>query len=268
MSSTGGSLCSDCRNEDWNNLVERPLDPDFTRIQPFNVFDNKHLYGRLVRTLTSQVKLESSNCPCCRFLSTINHGIQELNPHNSSLLMTCYALRRLEVTTLGSQMRLEPHQPDQASLALLRLSIQNNEDKKAYWQGRRYIALLGPGKNFKSLKIPHFIMNDFDWIQNAISHCECSQHHVESDRKGPHNVAGLLLIDCKASYPAKSTSDIVTLVASTSWQYATLSYVWGPRGCVKDGTAAPVVNDAMRVTLELGLQYLWVDRHVSSQPNV
>lgn len=271
MSSTGGSLCSDCQNENWNSLIERPLSSNFTQIQPHNSFDDRHLHGRFVRTLKSRADPRCLNCPCCRFLYTINHGIEEFNSENLTLPMNVERyLHRLEVTTLGSQMQLKPHRSDLANLALLRLSIQDKEVEQAYWQGRRHTALLGPGRNSKSLRIPHLIMDNFAWIRNAISHCHCSQSYAKSDSGGSQILDGLVLIDCIASTSARSMSakSIITCSAPASSQYATLSYVWGPEGCVRDGDVPLVVKDAMNVTLQLKLQYLWVDRYVCLRPIV
>ncbi|KOS17285.1 hypothetical protein ESCO_006514 [Escovopsis weberi] len=63
---------------------------------------------------------------------------------------------------------------------------------------------------------------------------------------------GFRVIDCALQPPE---------VVAAKWgePYAALSYVWGPRA--EDQVAWPrTVLDAVRVTRELGLRYLWVDR--------
>jgi hypothetical protein len=77
---------------------------------------------------------------------------------------------------------------------------------------------------------------------------------------------GLKVINC-------NTRRIVP--ASREWKYAALSYVWGSSSipdpppaleCLPHTTPA-TIEDAMKVTVRLGLQYLWIDRYCIDQQN-
>lgn len=56
-------------------------------------------------------------------------------------------------------------------------------------------------------------------------------------------------------------------------KYAALSYVWGQSDNAISGNGGPLqgaprtIQDAMKVTLEVGLQYLWVDQYCINQQN-
>ncbi|KAJ8110879.1 hypothetical protein OPT61_g6397 [Boeremia exigua] len=166
---------------------------------------------------------------------------------------------QLEVTTLDSQMELWPTECSQSGLALLQIGSWQRYDEDTGsgigytggW-GRDWIALLGPEQIPGSLKISSFI-TDFSWMQAAV--LACSQHHTDCLSKDLLSVPGLRVIDCSASSAALS---IVLL--PESGQYAALSYVWGL--VYTDRTEYPaVIADAVKVTRELGLRYLWVDKY-------
>jgi hypothetical protein len=123
-----------------------------------------------------------------------------------------------------------------------------------YWQGLRYIALFGPEKKVgPDLKIPSYI-RDFSWIQNTIH--ECFRQHESCLNTDSVSVPGLRVIDCAAG-----SQTLSTMCAPVSSQYVALSYVWGDAHTSITETPA-VIKDAMKVTLELGLRFLWVDKYV------
>ena len=80
----------------------------------------------------------------------------------------------------------------------------------------------------------------------------CEQHHPRrcGRRRSEHGIPGFKLIDCTQSPPQ-------LVEQSTNANYAALSYVHGSDITEK---WPRVMRDAVTVTLELGLKYLWVDR--------
>jgi hypothetical protein len=94
----------------------------------------------------------------------------------------------------------------------------------------------------------------------AISECldYCKRHHQASCTPLQNvEVPGFKVLDC-VNY------ELVT-ATKLGIEYAALSYVWGTG--VGQPTPAQdfprTIEDGMRVTLSLGLRYLWVDRYVS-----
>ncbi|TGO24411.1 hypothetical protein BPAE_0103g00120 [Botrytis paeoniae] len=164
---------------------------------------------------------------------------------------------QLVVTTLESRVPLEPPAFPQGSLALLQITNWYETGRiSCYSEDKRYIALLGPGKDPAPFKIPLFI-DDFTWIRDAIS--ECCQKHGICISKHSLFMPELLLIDCLADSPT-----ISLVSAPKPCHYAALSYVWG--GVHTTSTEVPaVVKDAIKVTVKLGLRFLWVDRYCIPQ---
>ncbi|KAJ8060904.1 hypothetical protein OCU04_009984 [Sclerotinia nivalis] len=259
MSFEDDSLCSVCRRVDWKDLVERPLDPAFTSERPY-YNDDSHPLGRFVRTMEkSHKQLKSSKCRSCQILSIIKDEDGDEEWWNGE-----FYVRHLEVTTLESQVQLHPPACRQGSLALLQIGNWQRFDNETGWgsgygQGGRYIALFGPGKDPAPFKIPLFT-EDFIWVRNAIS--ECCQQHASCLSAHSLFVPGLLVIDCLADSPTLSL-----VSAPKSCQYAALSYVWGGAHATSTEVAA-VIKDAIKVTVKLGLRFLWVDKYVSYRLNL
>lgn len=75
------------------------------------------------------------------------------------------------------------------------------------------------------------------------------------------NISGLQLIQCSSRTVIRSIGDE---------EYAALSYVWGrpspndrpdEHGRLRDGTLGLTIEDAITLTLSLGLEYVWIDRY-------
>lgn len=238
------SLCSVCQQVDWKDLVERPLNSG-------RALNNYNLERYVRAQKQSRNELKYSKCRCCQILST---SATELDGGDSA--STFRFSHTLQVTTLESQVSLHPPKFLQRSLALLQITRYHTSRqgyKKPY---KRYIALFGPGKDPAPSRIPLFI-EDFTWIRDAILEC-CQQHEICLSKQSLF-VPGLLVIDCLAE---PSTISLVS--APKACQYAALSYVWG--GVHTTSTEVPaVIKDAIKVTVKLGLRFLWTDRYVSCQ---
>jgi hypothetical protein len=92
----------------------------------------------------------------------------------------------------------------------------------------------------------------FHMIKDYLSICRNT--HTECPLvKGPP-IPGLRVTDCTCAVPE-------VIEAPTGCEYVALSYVWSMTG--EDGAGfPPVIMDAIIATVEMGFQYLWVDRHV------
>ncbi|KAF7920845.1 uncharacterized protein EAE98_008874 [Botrytis deweyae] len=256
MSFEDDSLCPKCRRVDWRELAERPLDPEFNR-KKRDEDEQVTFLGRFVQTMTkSHNQLKSAKCRVCLILSIIK---DEDKP--KKLYVDQPNIRNLEVTTLGSEVLLEPPICSQGSLELLQIGNWHSfndetESGYGYRQGKLYIALIAPGKDPAPHRIPPFI-GDFTWIRNAIS--ECCQQYESCLGANPLFVPELLVIDCLA---ASSTLSLVPLPKSC--KYVALSYVWGCAHTTITKVPA-VIKDANEVTLKLGLRFIWVDRYCIRQ---
>lgn len=112
---------------------------------------------------------------------------------------------------------------------------------------------------------------NYDMVKSWISFCQA--HHSGPCSTSDHLVKGLRLIDCRTRRIVK---------AKKSYRYCALSYVWGkgeideliatlaraPTGTADKPlppTLSPALEDAIKVTRRLGLQYLWIDQYCIDQ---
>jgi hypothetical protein len=104
---------------------------------------------------------------------------------------------------------------------------------------------------------------DYDMFNDCIKMCQ-SEHSATCDSTLYRELTPTRLIDCKNRI----------LCAAPNSQYVCLSYVWGDAPADKatsdNTTLADIpqtVSDAMYVTIQLGMRYLWVDRYCIDQNN-
>lgn len=104
---------------------------------------------------------------------------------------------------------------------------------------------------------------DFDVVRGWVRHCERGHTHPDCNPPGLLGLKGFRVIDCESRN---------MIVCPDGKPYVTLSYVWGtePADNLDDDDILPetlprLVEDAIRVTLSLGHQYLWVDRYCIPQ---
>lgn len=99
---------------------------------------------------------------------------------------------------------------------------------------------------------------DYSWLTSSLSRCAQNHEH------GPEvaNLQDMWLIDCHVR---------CVIDAPTSAIYLALSYVWGKPAGGTPSSAGPgtqfgpgvlpqLIEDAMTVTISMGLRYLWVDQ--------
>lgn len=107
---------------------------------------------------------------------------------------------------------------------------------------------------------------DFEMIKRWLRHYDDSdQDHCKPRRLGEsisHSDDFLFqVVDCQ-------TRKVIKATAPSECQYVALSYVWGApasNDSLLKGSPPTVVEDAIYATLELGFQYLWIDRYCVSR---
>jgi hypothetical protein len=105
---------------------------------------------------------------------------------------------------------------------------------------------------------------DYNALRIAIE--QCKKTHLACHDMVAGDVSFLKLIDCQ-------TREVLPASSRPSQNYAALSYVWGKSdhgiGHVRVlllGLLA-TIEDAMLVTIRLGIRYLWIDRYCINQEN-
>lgn len=120
-----------------------------------------------------------------------------------------------------------------------------------------FLAMIKARDEAKSVPTKAKRALDFEYINELASICAKQHGETCAFPAGPQ-VPNLRVIDC--------TTGLV-VDAPDGCCYLALSYVWGePTPAEDDGATEfrQVVRDSIDITKALGLQYLWVDRHVGS----
>jgi hypothetical protein len=104
-------------------------------------------------------------------------------------------------------------------------------------------------------------MIDFSLVRTWLSHCQ-EMHGENCHPIRTANLPGFRVIDCR-------TKCIIS--APVDCKYAALSYVWGKTASHShdlDDSAPTTIKDSMTVTQSIGIQYLWIDRYVSTSAHI
>lgn len=209
-----------------------------------------------------QQSMVNSPCPLCRMLAAIC-------PWKRNSTKRAFALRAFSAVkyefpnTRGKKdvqdtviltiapsnvTRLNPNQARRASA-----TIYTTDHSK----GSQDQRILGNAIN--PLRVDYGMA--VDWIRY------CKAHHRGYCRfqrsKMVYEIPRFKLIDCQSRKVIES---------SPRKEYAALSYVWGSGASRLSTRSLPnpaprVIEDAMTVTQNIGLRYLWVDRYCISQTN-
>jgi hypothetical protein len=97
---------------------------------------------------------------------------------------------------------------------------------------------------------------DYPMIREWIAHCRRTHGKpCQMLTAKPLRIARFRLLDCKTEVVVECTEFA---------EYVALSYVWGFSSNLEDRhqdlLSNAVIRDAMRVTLQLGFRYIWVDQ--------
>ena len=108
---------------------------------------------------------------------------------------------------------------------------------------------------------------DIGRVREWLEHCQA--HHHACRREG--TIPSIKVIDCGTQTLVATDS---LSKSGTDKRYLTLSYVFGPSNPSDkyvDGrriiNVPPLLNDAIKLTVELGYRYLWIDRYCIDQQN-
>jgi len=208
--------------------------------------------GVPVRTVLKITRLKSETCSLCRFLSGSMGQVPEgamcsLNAVQSHVAVTPL-LEKIEAPILCIERRGEYSLFD---LLGIRSSIIFDPD----------------GPISQNLRAITPLIDDYtevrEWIASCVQKHKCHIPRILSGSKHDTKVRNLRVIDCRSRLVGKLPQ---------SGSYVTLSYVWGKPDDQQAGVEPlepdvlssnlpKTIEDAIKVTLILGYDYLWVDRY-------
>ncbi|KAF1994912.1 HET-domain-containing protein [Amniculicola lignicola CBS 123094] len=145
--------------------------------------------------------------------------------------------------------------------------IGNAQSDPIFIQGmtdnRGFISRMSEGdlRNQRSRYLPRLLdpaRIEYSILKGWLTYC--GEHHTLScAKKTPKLPQSFTVIDC-----VQDTTDVLP----EGQEFIALSYVWGPPG-LNEEQVPLTVQDAKKVTVELGFRYLWVDRYcISSEASV
>jgi hypothetical protein len=227
--------------------------------------------GQLVCNLGLIIRSQNpSSCPVCQLFSEMSldtsglgKGLQPDFELRALSSLAVFGETRRDVTS--KRDRIARHVQDSVVLGV----VSKESDLKDLGLQRGFIApdmhLPSDAQDatFHVCEVKRDTI-DFNLIASWLSFCR--SHHSKACSFSNEAVAeGLKVIDC-------TTRRIV--FALKDWKYAALSYVWGSSSPTEPSnlnylpnTIPATIDDAMKVTLRLGLQYLWIDRYCIDQRN-
>lgn len=221
--------------------------------------------GILVADLGVRMQLNPLRCRLCRFLWDARMGCDTDN----SDLESRYELRAfpcywaLPFIKLSAKVFPARHRRGQSSVLVVVPSTLSNQPSVM----RRELhgsAIFRTTANSTPDHVAARVVGpsaDLECVKEWMAFC--TKNHGDScpkpKQKRGTKVAGFRLIDCE-------TKEVVK--ASITTDFAALSYVWGaPSEAVSSTSWPKTVEDAVMVTKQLGLRYLWVDRYCIDQEN-
>ena len=106
-------------------------------------------------------------------------------------------------------------------------------------------------------------------LRTWLDECNTSSHHISCHSSPSDSLRALTLIDCLLVPPQ-------LISGHKEHRYAALSYVWGRTAVgshtvgdeLRSNVLPQTIQDAMTVTRQLGLRYLWIDRYCIGQDEV
>ncbi|KAI1140130.1 HET-domain-containing protein [Hypoxylon sp. FL0543] len=224
-------VCRRCEALPWNELANPPLS-----------------MKQVLEVPESHGQLRSSNCRICCLLANIKPPSLDGKPCSLVAVSAARALcrKRPEFLHGDSTLLFVPAGPIGAKA--FKSALQNG-----------FIGLSKPGQCV-DIGIRPLDPNaaSFAMLRRCVAHCR-ERHRRLCARPTFPRVSDFRVIDCEN--PRRS---IVS--APVACRYAALSYIWGDVSESSSSSDYPqVVVDAIRATLSMELQYLWVDRYCIDQ---
>lgn len=228
------SICSKCRQVDWDSL------PTLAE-----VLEQGNIMRRFQPILTIEAdheQLATSSCKICRILSVVKP--------NSLHKTECVVVAR---SLLGFRSYALPHHwTSRGEITALHVSRWDISLSKCL------VVIRRDSEDFNSMTInPRSI--DYDRLKRLARSCEeIHKGRCRPRSVGPVSDSGLKVIE---------VSSRTVIEAPAECKYMALSYVWGEQpdfGLSLHLQRLPrLIEDAISVTIARGYKYLWVDRYVS-----
>lgn len=235
-------LCVACQSVSWSQLEK---DIPTSR------------YGKVVMTMqTSRATLEHSSCPICRLIFLITPEPFESKSWQLKAFSSSLSFDYISRSRRNGHLTLDKSVPQCTVLLTVARAEGTKDNVPRKWHQRGCLGFRPMNQENPNCG-PRLIFQqsiDYDLIRHWIA--DCKKTHTE--RCSPisvNTIQNLRVIDCKT----RSVID-----APRDCRYVALSYVWGSQDPYQANKFAPVVEDSITVVLQLGLKYLWVDKHVSA----
>ncbi|KAH8667970.1 heterokaryon incompatibility protein-domain-containing protein [Tricladium varicosporioides] len=254
--SRGPALCATCAAIDFDAAFSLQI---------------RRSKGKLICLLDPVAKTPaSSQCPLCRLFMELSPGPPDRETGPEQRMSELRAFSSLVVYGDGrrdvkpKRDRIHSNVKDSVFLAV----VPSQGDLENSWHRQVYIApdlglkSMPEDVTFRVCEVKYDTI-DFSRIVDWLHFCR--SHHKLCNSPNKDIARGLKVIDC-------STRNIIP--ALNGWKYAALSYVWGLAPLSDDlivldylpvGTIPVTIEDAIKVTVNLGLRYLWIDRYCINQ---
>lgn len=259
-------LCDDCLQIDFEGAFQIP-----------DIGRKRH--GVLVAELGRKTNgWDQAACPTCRLFAAVRILPDGISVTDTSEyhLRACSFLKATDFVRNSRQLSEPFKSADSPCLLVLR----GNGRSQDSWLGEQSLKLsrtvsvissvvsstTESPKQFRSRRLLPDRIN-YTLLRNWYD--LCVQHHPKKcvvDITGrPHT---LKVIDCQTKQIVEAPPDCSYIALSYVWGQGQSLIVTGPEqqsSILSADTAPSVITDAMTVTVELGWQYLWVDRYCIDQ---
>jgi Heterokaryon incompatibility protein (HET) len=268
ISTDGGP--KDVSSQGKDVICEECSEIDFGKIFILNASNlqrkNTGPQGLLISNLgTRFLPPDGQSCALCRLFSTSYIAPAARKPHSSQ----GYELRAFSFLKYSRYTSLHYCPKDLKSRDQPFLAVVPRDAADEVHDHTRRVGLLfstNPDHNQSNIFTPQIVppLLDYSIVKRWLDFCK-TNHKTFCGLEGIQSL-GLKLIDCT----------LLSIVSPLELPpYAALSYVWGRNGLstyIKGGRIIPgslpnVISDAIIVTKELGLNFLWVDKLCIDQDN-
>jgi hypothetical protein len=221
------------------------------------------------------VELNNADCILCKLFGSLAYKVRA-KPVNQNVDTSCRLVAYSGMEYVLGNFRIP--EIDITIIAVMERAIGRlvdpgkDSDRHNYFipsgAGVRFISLISPARleQLFSVQTIHRSLYDTNFARLCIAHC--GQNHRKTC-SGLNRQASLFfrLIDCQSQR---------VITAPPGSKYVALSYVWGASASTDgiekqslDPHSWPkVIKDSLQVTLDIGFQYLWVDRYCINQDDL
>jgi hypothetical protein len=256
-------LCARCRAIDLEAIFRKKI---------------KLHRGSFIADLRASVKtLKASECAMCQLFGSVSPSNFDSEGSARSELchLRAFSANQVFARLKGSEMR---EIDDTILLGVVRVKISDvksgrNDSWDSLNDSLKETGYLCPiranqRQSILEVRLLSDISFDLGFALECIAYCS-ENHRQTCSTMEASPIESLRVIDCQ-------TGTIIR--APAECQYVALSYVWGPPTTLLTNTEAQnipptiqnepkTISDAIHVTLQLGIRYLWIDRYCIDQSN-